>query len=129
MKILKSKILRDLCTKAFAVFVLVAFAFISHTLAWTSPSAPPTGGNSNAPFNADSATQTKVGGLVLNAGNAEYGLVVPFGKVGIGTNTPSETLEVVGDVRAVQAHIDQVCDKTNPTQCLTFTQMYNYVHP
>ena len=129
MKILKSKILRDLCARAFVALALGAFVFVSGALAWTPPTASPTSGNTNAPLNVSNIDQSKSGGLTLNAGDAEYGLLVPFGKVGIGTSVPTEDLDVAGNISANQAHINQVCGKSNPAQCLTFTQMYNYVHP
>ncbi len=52
-----------------------------------------------APLNTSSVGQSKLGGLVLNLGNATYGLIVRYGFVGIGTDKPTVALEVAGDIK------------------------------
>lgn len=72
--------------------VVQAFAF-------TEPSQAPPGGNVPAPLNVGSAGQSKSGGLILNTGGAANGLIIDQGSVGIGTQSPSQKLDVIGYVR------------------------------
>ncbi|MCX6715724.1 MAG: hypothetical protein NT077_01750 [Candidatus Taylorbacteria bacterium] len=65
--------------------------------AWTAAPASPPSGNVSEPLNVGPTSQTKLKGLILNSGNAEYGLLVPYGKVGIGSLTPSGLFEVFGN--------------------------------
>lgn len=67
-------------------------------LAWTEPTQSPPAGNVSAPLNVGNIGQSKVGGLVLNTGNATTGLVVAYGNVGIGKLIPSYKLDVNGMV-------------------------------
>lgn len=67
---------------------------------WTGPSASPPNANVPAPLNVGAAGQAKTGGLILNTGNATNGLIVQYGKVGIGLTSPGYKLEVAGNVAA-----------------------------
>lgn len=80
----------------FSVFLTGAF-FIKEVAAWVDPVD---GQNIFAPLNTSSVGQTKLGGLVLNVGNATYGLIVRYGFVGIGVEKPTAMLEVGGDIKA-----------------------------
>jgi hypothetical protein len=60
----------------------------------SGPTQAPPGGNASAPLNISSVAQTKTGGISLNTGNATYGLLVPYGKVGFGTLTPGGIFDV-----------------------------------
>lgn len=90
--------------------------------AWNNPTANPTGGNTPPPLDSGASDQAKAGGLsvgkltvngvtalmqsvtagnlALNAaGTYANALLIPNGKVGIGTLAPSATLEVRGTVK------------------------------
>lgn len=94
------------------VIIVAADAF--HAAAWTAPSVAPTGGNVDAPINVGSAGQFKAGGLVLNTSGAANGLIVQSGNVGIGTVSPTQKLDVNGNIRATD-----VCTTTG--NCLSAT--------
>jgi hypothetical protein len=77
---------------------LVSIGF--HVLAFTEPSAGPTGGTVYVPLNTGSNWQSKAGGLDLNTSGAyAAGLIVSSGNVGIGTASPGAKLEVAGQVK------------------------------
>ncbi|MBU2545236.1 hypothetical protein KKC65_02180 [Patescibacteria group bacterium] len=79
--------------------LVICLAIVSYTIAqWTEPGSPPPGGNVATPLNTSNIGQSKAGGLILNTGGATNGLIVDQGNVGIGTITPSEKLDVVGNV-------------------------------
>ena len=82
------------------VFFLFLLASGANAQTWTPPTAPPPGDNVYEPINISSSAQSKIGGLLLNTGNATYGLLIPFGKVGIGTLTPSQKLSVAGIIES-----------------------------
>lgn len=81
-----------------ATIILTALAITSPALAqtWSSPKSTPPGSNVSTPINLSNIAQTKIGGIILNNGGATYGLLVPFGKVGIGTLTPGGIFDVFG---------------------------------
>ena|SRR3989344_1083557 len=68
--------------------------------AWTGPSQLPPNQNTDPPLNVSNIEQVKEGGLLLNNGGAVNGLLVRFGKVGIGTTDPAYKLDVNGDIKA-----------------------------
>jgi len=80
------------------VSVLAVGVIIGITLklvsAWVEPEQYPPGGNIAAPLNTGNVGQSKQGGLTLNIGGAQYGLIVKNGLVGIGTDTPKAVLDV-----------------------------------
>jgi len=67
--------------------------------AWVEPDQMPPAGNITAPLNSSSFAQTKLGGLILNIGNAIYGLIVKNGNSGFGTETPTERVDVNGNIK------------------------------
>ena len=75
---------------------MLAFFFAATVNAqiWTGPSASPPGANTSVPLNSSNVGQSKIGGLILNTGNAEYGLLVPRGKIGFGTLTPGDLFNI-----------------------------------
>lgn len=82
------------------VFILSVFAFISNVFAdWNPPTQSPPGDNATSPLNISNIAQSKIGGLLLNTGGAQYGLIVQSGKVGIGTASPQATLDVSGTIK------------------------------
>ena len=82
---------------------------------WADPTQAPPGGNLGAPINTSNVGQTKAGGLVLNTGGAVNGLLVPLGRVGIGTSTPAFKLDVTGKIHAT----GDVCTDLNGGKCLS----------
>lgn len=78
------------------VLLLGTFFLAEKSWAWVDPVE---GQNIFAPLNTSSIGQTKLGGLVLNVGNATYGLIVRYGFVGIGVERPTAMLEVGGDIK------------------------------
>ncbi len=82
-----------------SVFLLTFIVF-----AWTGPlNTPPTcpAGEvgCDEPLHSGVLAQSKTGGLLLNTGGAEYGLIIQNGNVGIGTASPTAKLEVAGQVK------------------------------
>jgi len=92
------------------IFISVlAFLFFAPAFAlaqWTGPTAAPTAGNVSAPLNVSATAQTKIGGLLLNTGNATNGLIVQYGNVGIDTTNPGYTLDVAGSAHAADSYAD-----------------------
>src|SRR5487761_2677721 len=91
------------------IVVFGLFLFAEAAYAWTGPPSgtPPacTSGNPgcDAPLNLSNNYQIKQGNLMVNAGNSyTNGLLVPYGKVGIGTVNPGYPLDVNGAVNATQ---------------------------
>ncbi|MCX6718567.1 MAG: hypothetical protein NTY81_03140 [Candidatus Staskawiczbacteria bacterium] len=111
----------SLAKSAYLVFSIsvLCFALVSVSFAaWQNPTAAPPGNNAPAPLNVSSAGQYKLGtlsiggngtlgttldiegtigstgGAILNTGGAVNALLIPLGKVGIGTATPNNLLQV-----------------------------------
>lgn len=90
-----SHILKQTLTISF----LSAILFALNLFAFTEPSSPPPGSNTPVPLHVGATGQTKTGGLILNTGGASYGLIVDQGSVGIGTQSPTQKLDVIGYIR------------------------------
>ncbi len=92
----KNILLQVLPVITIATFFVVAIIYA----AWTEPSLTPPAGNVAAPLNTSINAQAKEGALVLGTGlnPASTTLIIQNGYVGIGTSTPAEKLEVVGNV-------------------------------
>lgn len=79
-----------------AIGLVLGFS-LQFARAWTEPAVAPPGGNVGAPINTSLIAQIKQGNLEVNAlgvsavGNA---LLVPNGKVGIGTTNPGTSLDI-----------------------------------
>ena len=91
--------------RRFFTYSLIAIgaAFLSvgiQAFAFTQPASAPPTGDAYAPIDTGSAAQAKTGGLLLNTGGAANGLIVQYGKVGIGTVSPGMALEVAGTIKA-----------------------------
>ncbi len=78
----------------FGLVFLVLVVFFNSANAWIEPTTLPPGNNILAPLNSSAFGQSKVGGLILNLGNAAHGLIVRYGLVGIGTDNPQAILDV-----------------------------------
>src|SRR4030042_3539691 len=76
--------------------IAFSFLFVWYVFAWTEPSAVPPGDNVKAPLNVGPIAQAKEGMLWLayNPG-VPIGLIVEYGKVGIGTTNPGNTLTIL----------------------------------
>jgi hypothetical protein len=81
----------------FICVTLIAPVFVH--AAWVTPTLTPPLGNLSGPIHLGSSTHTKIGGLILNTGGGQYGLLVPLGLVGIGTLTPASALSVNGGLQ------------------------------
>mgnify|MGYP001567928358 FL=1 len=73
---------------AILVFLFLSGIGVANAQTWTPPTASPPDGNVASPLNTGSSAQSKIGGAIFNTGGATYGLLIPFGNVGIGTLTP-----------------------------------------
>ena len=79
----------------FLILLLATFGLgVRNVFAWIEPTTVPPGNNIFAPLNTSSFGQSKIGGLILNIGNAAHGLIVKYGLVGIGTDNPQAILDV-----------------------------------
>ncbi len=104
-------ITRDRFTYAAKVILLglILGLGIQFAWSWTVPTEAPPGGNVSAPISTSETYQWKEGGLTLNTGwinelgvftFGQYGLIIPYGKVGIGTVSPTYDFEIVGAAKA-----------------------------
>jgi hypothetical protein len=86
-----------------SIFVVCAFIIFLSPLVvfaqWSGPTQAPTGGNTAAPINVGSVTQSKLGALTLGSLGVTGGATVN-GNVGIGTASPGYKLHVIGDIYA-----------------------------
>lgn len=132
MKIIESRFSHSFGTMALAVVILGVFAFISNVFAWTPAPLSPLNSNVSVSLHQSSLAQSKSGGLILNTGNVgtngvgTNGLIVQYGKVGIGITSPTQTLDVEGNVRAAREHVDYICNRAG-TQCLSFATISSYI--
>ncbi|MDD5144631.1 MAG: hypothetical protein PHW72_00640 [Candidatus Pacebacteria bacterium] len=63
--------------------LVISFVAVFYVVAWNDPSANPPENNIATPLNSGPEGQEKEGGLILNTGGAEYGLIVDQGKTKI----------------------------------------------
>lgn len=89
----------NILKQSFIVMLLGAILFAAQLFAFSEPQSPPPGANTPAPLHVGATGQSKAGGLILNTGGANYGLIVDQGSVGIGTQSPTQKLDVMGYVR------------------------------
>ena len=95
----------------FAGFLFLSLFFsFSLAYAWVEPTTIPPGNNILAPLNSSAFGQSKVGGLILNLGNAAHGLIVRYGLVGIGTDNPQAALDVVGKVKSTGLEVNSTTE-------------------
>src|SRR3989344_4614141 len=79
-----------------ALTAVAALVIAFQIFAFSEPSFPPPQDNVAAPLNSSGAMQSKAGGLMLNTGGAQVGLLVDQGSVGIGIFPPTQKLDVAG---------------------------------
>ncbi len=92
------------------VLLILIFGGFKFAHAWIEPTTIPPGNNIFAPINSSAFGQSKVGGLILNLGNAAHGLIVKYGLVGIGTDNPQAKLDVVGKVRSTGLEVNSTTE-------------------
>ena len=91
-----SLILGVLIMSIFIVYLVFAWTEPPYGGTCTNPPCPP-GGNVPAPLNVSLNAQSKEGALVIGTNSGlTTGLIVQYGKVGIGTTGPADKLEVAG---------------------------------
>ncbi|QQS60995.1 MAG: hypothetical protein IPN70_03845 [Candidatus Moraniibacteriota bacterium] len=79
------------------VFGVVFGTGLQIARAWTEPILPPPSGNISGPLTTSATGQEKKGNLVISTLNTiTNGLIVAYGKVGIGTLNPQAKLDVNG---------------------------------
>ncbi len=84
-------------TKSFvfiATVLTISFSLSYFVFAWSEPTAVPPAGNVLPPLNVGPTGQSKEGGLILNTGGADIGLIVDKGIIGIGTQSPAYDLHI-----------------------------------
>jgi len=95
-----SLILGVLIMSIFIVYLVFAWTEPPYGGTCTNPPCPP-GGNVPAPLNVSLNAQSKEGALVIGTNSGlTTGLIVQYGKVGIGTTAPGYKLDVDGDIRS-----------------------------
>ena len=81
-------------TFAFLAILLLGASYASAL--WQGPTQTPPGGNVAVPLNIGNNAQIKEGNLTLNASNSFLnGLLVPYGKVGVGTTTITGNVTII----------------------------------
>ncbi len=114
------KISSKVVSLVFGVLIL-CFALGFWALAWEEPSQDPPGDNVDTPLNVGTSSQTKIGGLMLNTGYNDFGLIIDgalgngSGKVGIGVLNPDSKLEVAGDIKLGGSADFRIINVANPT--------------
>lgn len=89
----------------FTPSLIVSLLLVLLVYAWTDPTSQPPGGNVPAPINVGDQSQLKIGALGVGGVFRAYGgsnsavLSVVGDKVGIGTNAPTQKLDVEGYIR------------------------------
>lgn len=99
-----NKIINTLKVIVFAAVLTIGVQYAAAQTTWSPPSATPPNGNTFAPLNVGSSGQVKDGGLTLNAASpgATFGLIVPYGKIGIGSGVNNPSLNSDANTSAVK---------------------------
>lgn len=100
-----------------SLFIVLIVAFIAgfYVSGWTEPTVLYPGGNIDTPLNTGITGQTKLGGLRLNTNGATNGLIVEQGYVGIGVVSPTQKLDVNGNVKGTGLCIGSDCRTSWPS--------------
>jgi len=80
------------------ITIVIGSIFLANGLIKAGPACEPPDCNVPAPLNVGSTEQSKSGGLILNTGGADDGLIIDKGNVGIGTTDPGFKLHAVTDM-------------------------------
>jgi type II secretory pathway pseudopilin PulG len=54
-----------------------------------------------------------------NAGSYSYIYNLNPGNVGVGTSTPQDRLDINGELKAINVHVDELCDRATGTNCFS----------
>ena len=100
---------RFLSQAALLLGVFLLSAGVQTFAAFSEPSVAPPGADANAPLTTGMGSEAKEGGLLLNTGGADNGLIVLLGNVGIGTGAPTQMLDVAGYVKGTGLCIADDC--------------------
>ena len=106
---------------ALVIGVILFSAGLQTFAVFTPPTAPPPQADAYAPLNTGPDAQAKIGGLLLNLGGAQNGLIVQQGNVGIGVANPIKKLEVAGEIVSTGniTSSGDICVTGNGGACLT----------
>jgi len=98
---MKTKILQNTKSIILALILTLCVGYVSASSTFTNPptGATPATYNTDAPINTGASGQMKDGNLWIKAIGFDKGLIVENGKVGIGTATPAQKLDVVGSIQ------------------------------
>jgi len=90
-----------------ALIVVIAFCFFVSTIAWTEPTQAPPAGNTGAPINVGTVSQTKTGDLTVGTSSASGDVTF---KVYAGGSGNSANIQLQGGTSSAAAQIYQASD-------------------
>ncbi|MFH1781432.1 MAG: thrombospondin type-1 domain-containing protein [Patescibacteria group bacterium] len=92
---------QKIITQISILVLIIGSIFLANglILAWNTPTAVAPGNNIATPLNISATGQSKAGGLIVNTGGAEVGLIVDQGEMGIGSDSSNIKLEIAGGIR------------------------------
>ena len=108
---------RILSQGALVTGVLLFSAGLQTFAAWSAPTVAPPGADAYAPLTTSLDGQIKTGNLQVNALGIQgtgSALLVPNGNVGVGTNNPTQMLDVAGYVKGTGLCIGSDCKTAWP---------------
>jgi len=114
---MKKQVSPKIVALVFGIMV-ICFAIAFYTFGWTGPTALPPGGNVDPPVNVGISPQMKQGPLVVHGifdTHSTTRLATQGGSVGIGTATPSQKLDVSGQIHAT----GDICTDQGGGVCLS----------
>lgn len=112
---MKTKIIQNIKSVILTLVLVLGVSYVSASSTWVAPTASAPGNNTDVPLNVGSVGQIKIGGLTLNTGGAANGLIVDKGNVGIGVTTPTQKLDVSGQIHAS----GDICTDAGGGKCLS----------
>ncbi len=81
------------------IVAMILIAGVSLVSAWTAPTQIPPGGNVSAPVNVGALSQYKSGAFGVGGLFRAYGNAIVDGSLSIGTASPTQKLDVNGDIK------------------------------